>query len=581
MRIIGKGASKRVVVLTIFALLFSMFNATSLSNTAAKAADLSQFDAGNIISDSKFFDGNALSASGVQDFLNSKVPNCTINNGNPSHQAGAPWGSTSIADTCLRDYFQQTPDMAAQPGYCSAYPGSPRENAATIIAKVGQVCNISQKVLLVLLEKEQSLISDSWPTVRQINQATGFACYDNGQPCVVDYAGFFYQVWSAARQLQRYGTGSFTWYPVGQVSNIAYQANAPWCGTKSVYIQNRATAALYYYTPYTPNDAALNAGYGTGDSCSAYGNRNFYQLFVDWFGSTRGFETIGPIKAYYDSIGAASSYLGYPTYTQFCGLKLSACFQNFSGGSIYSVPGVGTFDIKSEIRPGWASQAFENGWLGYPTSRTYCGLINGGCYNSFQGGFVFWSPTSGSHALTVDYRESWGNFGFESGWLGYPTTDPICGLVNTGCYQQFQGGYIFSSPATGAHPVKPEVRTLWSQYGFESGILGYPTSDPSNTSTTYTQTFQGGTVTVTNGVARISASIDPWVNGIITNSWLGNMTSPKWCGLKDSGCFQIFQNGFLFITPATGAHPVKPEVRTLWSQYGFESGILGYPTSDP
>ena len=29
-----------------------------------------------------------------------------------------------------------------------------------------------------------------------------------------------------------------------------------------------------------------DAGYGTGDSCSAYGNRNFYNYFTDWFGET-------------------------------------------------------------------------------------------------------------------------------------------------------------------------------------------------------------------------------------------------------------------------------------------------------
>src|SRR5699024_261440 len=40
--------------------------------------------------------------------------------------------------------------------------------------------------------------------------------------------------------------------------------------------------------PYQPNRAALNAGYGTGDGCSAYGNRNFYNYFTDWFGSTQG-----------------------------------------------------------------------------------------------------------------------------------------------------------------------------------------------------------------------------------------------------------------------------------------------------
>jgi hypothetical protein len=34
--------------------------------------------------------------------------------------------------------------------------------------------------------------------------------------------------------------------------------------------------------------------YGTGDSCSAYGNRNFWRIFRDWFGSTYADDTYTP-----------------------------------------------------------------------------------------------------------------------------------------------------------------------------------------------------------------------------------------------------------------------------------------------
>jgi len=50
-------------------------------------------------------------------------------------------------------------------------------------------------------------------------------------------------------------------------------------------LQNQATAGLYNYTPYQPNQAALNNLYGSGDACSAYGNRNFWRIYIDWFGS--------------------------------------------------------------------------------------------------------------------------------------------------------------------------------------------------------------------------------------------------------------------------------------------------------
>jgi hypothetical protein len=337
----------------------------------AKAADLSQFKAGNIISDSLFYNGSAMNSSEVQSFLNAKVPTCTINNGQPSRAAGAPWGSTTIANTCLKSYRQQTPNMAAQPGLCSAYQGSQSESAAEIIAKVGKACNISQKVLLVLLEKEQSLVSDTWPTNRQINQATGFACYDNGQPCVAEYAGFFYQVWSAARQFQRYGQSPFTWYAVGKTSNILYQANRPECGTKPVFIENRATAALYYYTPYTPNAAALAAGYGTGDICSAYGNRNFYQLFVDWFGSTH--EQLPLID------GVLQSVTGTPGQINISGWALYPRSQSSTARVVFSINGSRQPAVNANTQNTGSNALYPSAGNNHGFTATY--PTNAGTYN--------------------------------------------------------------------------------------------------------------------------------------------------------------------------------------------------------
>ena len=70
-------------------------------------------------------------------------------------------------------------------------------------------------------------------------------------------------------------------------------------------IKNKATAALYYYTPYVPNSAALGAGWGLGNSCSAYGNRNFYLYFTTWFGSTHYIVT-GAIKTYWTAHRSSS-----------------------------------------------------------------------------------------------------------------------------------------------------------------------------------------------------------------------------------------------------------------------------------
>ncbi|WP_308468122.1 hypothetical protein [Rathayibacter soli] len=256
-----------VPLLAVIGLLGGLLGAISSAPQVAHAAVGSKFDAGDIISDALFFDGAAMSATDVQSFLNSKVSTC---------RSGY---------TCLKDYRQSTTTKAAESGRCAAYIGAANESAAAIIAKVGSACGISQKALIVLLEKEQSLVTDDWPGAGQYRSATGYACPDTSG-CDAAYYGFFNQVYSAALQFKRYAASPTAWNHIaGRVNNIRYNPNAA-CGTGAVFIQNQATAGLYNYTPYQPNAAALANLYGTGDGCSSYGNRNFWRLYTDWFGAT-------------------------------------------------------------------------------------------------------------------------------------------------------------------------------------------------------------------------------------------------------------------------------------------------------
>ncbi|MFK4761400.1 hypothetical protein ACI3KS_10745 [Microbacterium sp. ZW T5_45] len=232
-----------------------------------KTADLSQFRAGNIISDAVFTDTSTMSAAQIDSFFRSKVSTC---------QSGY---------TCLKDYRQNTPNRSGDQ-YCNGYTGGSNESAATIIYKVAQSCGINPQVFIVMLQKEQGLVTHTWPSDWRYTMALGQGCPDTA-PCDPNFAGFFYQIYGAGRQMNIYTEGRyFTYYAPGKTWNILYNPNSA-CGRGPVYIENASTAALYYYTPYQPNAAALRAGYGTGDSCSAYGNRNFYNYFTDWFGSTQ------------------------------------------------------------------------------------------------------------------------------------------------------------------------------------------------------------------------------------------------------------------------------------------------------
>jgi hypothetical protein len=257
----------------------------------ANALSGAEFKAGNITDDAIFFNKNSMSTDQIQTFLNSKVPSCDtwgskIYSGN---QTRAQYGSSKgnpAPYTCLRDYSQNTPSKGVEPGLCDGYGGG-QKSSAQIIYDVAQSCGVSPKVLLVLLQKEQSLISDDWPWPIQYRSATGFGCPDTA-PCDSEYYGFFNQVYNAARIYKKYARDASLYnFRVGRNNNVLYHPNGS-CGSSSVYLENQATTGLYTYTPYQPNQSALNNLYGTGDGCSAYGNRNYWRMYNDWFGSTHG-----------------------------------------------------------------------------------------------------------------------------------------------------------------------------------------------------------------------------------------------------------------------------------------------------
>ena len=248
-------------------LLLAILVVVAPSSAPAKALSGSQFDPARLISDANFYNGSAMTEDQIQAFLESKVPSCA--NGN-----------------CLTVYRVDTYTRVSN-AYCSQYTGAAGERASTVIFKVQQACGISAKVILVTLQKEQGLVTSTAPTTGKLERAMGYACPDTGQGCDPTYAGLYNQIYRAAWQFKRYADPGFTRYPVGKPSAIAFHPNAA-CGAATVTIANKATAALYYYTPYQPNSAALTNLYGTGDSCSSYGNRNFWRYYYDWFGTPTG-----------------------------------------------------------------------------------------------------------------------------------------------------------------------------------------------------------------------------------------------------------------------------------------------------
>ena len=158
---------------------------------------------------------------------------------------------------------------------------SPVATGAQVIMAAARSCHINPRALLVLLQKESGVVTMRNPQEKNYRFAMGLNCPDNAA-CDKKYAGFFNQVFGAARRFQYYraNPGQYQ-FSAQHVNSIRFNPNAA-CGSSKVYIENTATALLYIYTPYQPNRAALT---GKPDSCSSFGNLNFARLWEQWFGA--------------------------------------------------------------------------------------------------------------------------------------------------------------------------------------------------------------------------------------------------------------------------------------------------------
>lgn len=267
--------SKRAKMLrslsSIFVGIFISLLGVVFITTPTFAVSASDWKSGRIADDSLFYRQSDLSQDEIQNFLNSKVTSCDTQgavgpyydrNGN-RWNTRADYGRSSGNGppyTCLRDSVTSYGGKAAD-AYCAAIPGGSR-SAAGIIFDVSNACGISAKVLIVMLEKEQGLVTDDWPWNIQYRGALGYGCPDTA-PCDAEYYGLFNQLYNAARQFKLYAAKPNEYRYKPYQTNFVYWSPNLSCNGSDVAIENKATAGLYNYTPYQPNSAALNDLYGS------------------------------------------------------------------------------------------------------------------------------------------------------------------------------------------------------------------------------------------------------------------------------------------------------------------------------
>jgi len=171
-------------------------------------------------------------------------------------------------------------------------------------------------------------------------------------------------------------------------------------------------------------------------------------------------------------------------------------------------------------------------YLSDPVSPEYL-TADGGKAQDFRGGTIYWSAATGAHAVIGDILAHYKALGGPSSGLGYPITDELPTPDGVGRYNHFSradGASIYWSPSTGAWAIQGAIRDKWASLGWETG-LGYPITDE---------------LATPDGVGRYNH--------------FSNAASIYW-------------------SPSTGAQEIYGAIRDRWAALGWERSYLGYPTS--
>ena len=238
-------------------LILAIITILSLSLLPLKTGASSEFNPNRIIEDSVLLNTKSMTLQEIQDFLanrNSFLANYTTE---------AAYGETKGAAQIIYDAANNNYD-------CAGVTLSEKPTEAERKLKCKNITTINPQFLIMLLQKEQSLIQNPNPSQKALDEAMGYGCPTGGF-CNPYWKGFGKQVNSAALQFLAYMQNpnrynfkvGGTYIAKDKFSMLKPVATAINDGTynsivtapnfTSVTIENQATAALYTYTPHVYN----------------------------------------------------------------------------------------------------------------------------------------------------------------------------------------------------------------------------------------------------------------------------------------------------------------------------------------
>lgn len=131
---------------------------------------------------------------------------------------------------------------------------------------------------------------------------------------------------------------------------------------------------------------------------------------------------------------------------------------------------------RSEIQKRFDSSGLMQLALGAPTGdeRRAGG---GGRWRPYTDGLMFWSVASGARALHGEVARKYLALGGSNGFLRRPLSDTEYASAPGAHQAIFQGGWIYWHPSTGAHEVHGQILRTYLEMGGSTSPLGLPVSD--------------------------------------------------------------------------------------------------------
>ncbi|MBW0014804.1 hypothetical protein [Mycobacterium sp.] len=289
---------------------------------------------------------------------------------------------------------------------------------------------------------------------------------------------------------------------------------------------------------------------GTGFALDFDGGKMFYTP------DTGARFVYGPILDKYESLGGpVGSDLGFPTINEVPGLagpdSRVATFSASDKPVIFWTSEHGAFVVRGAINTAWDKLGSSGGVLAAPIAgETYDGDVTS---QKFSGGQISWNRKTNEFATTppaladqlkglqveIDppaaINMAWRAAGGAGGPLGAKQGGPYP-IGGDGMAQNFAGGKVYYSPATGANAVESDILAKYESLGGPVGSdLGFPTANESD-----------GGLSPSSRIATFSAADKP----------------------------------VIFWTPDHGAFVVRGAMKAAWDKLRGPVGKLGAPVGD-